>query len=83
MENTNPYIDKISYLSSHSQIACMLATLPSGSRILDVGSATGTLARTCAGRGYIIRGIEPNADSIGKSRDLYTDLFAGSLEQAP
>ena len=83
MENANPYTDKLNSWSSHNRIAAMLAGLPSESRVLDVGAASGTLARVCAGRGYIMRGIEPNGIWLEKSRNLYSEIFEGSLEQAP
>ncbi len=79
---TSPYQDKLNYWSSHSQITRILAELPSGSRILDVGAGTGTLARLCSGRSFVIRAIEPNLSWLGSARSLYTDLFEGSLEQA-
>jgi len=61
----------------------MLEGLPKGSRVLDVGAASGMLARLCAGRGYYMRGIEPKADWLGDGRDLYAEMYAGSLEQTP
>lgn len=81
MENPNPYIDKFTRWSSHTQIAAMLEGLPRGARVLDVGAASGTLARACAGRGYVLRGIEPNTDWLANSRSLYSELYEGNLEQ--
>ena len=83
MENLNPYIDKPNRWSSHSRIATMLEGLPKGARVLDVGAASGTLARLCAGRGYIIRGIEPNVNWLGDAVNNYEDMFEGTLEQTP
>jgi 2-polyprenyl-3-methyl-5-hydroxy-6-metoxy-1,4-benzoquinol methylase len=83
MENANPYTDKLNSWSSHSRIAAMLVGLPRESRVLDVGAASGTLARVCAGRGYVMRGIEPNSLWLDKSRNLYSEMYEGSLEQAP
>lgn len=61
----------------------MLEGLPRSARILDVGAASGTLARMCANRGYILRGIEPNASWLSEARSLYTDIYEGTLEQTP
>ena len=81
MENINPYTDKPNCWSSHSRIATMLEGLPRGARVLDVGAGSGTLARLCTGRGYIIRGIEPNVNWLGDAVNLYEEVFEGTLEQ--
>jgi hypothetical protein len=83
MENAHPYSDLSNRCSSHHLIASMLAHLSEGSRILDVGVASGILRRFCIGLGYVQRGIEPNFDWVGKARFLYANIFEGSLEQAP
>jgi 2-polyprenyl-3-methyl-5-hydroxy-6-metoxy-1,4-benzoquinol methylase len=83
MENANPYTDKLNRWSSHRLIASMLEGLPRGARVLDVGAASGTLARLCADRGYVMRGIEPNASWLGNSLNLYSELYEGNLEQTP
>ena len=83
MENPNLYTDKLNRWSSHILMAAMLEGLPRGTRVLDVGAASGVLARICANRGYLMRGIEPNASWLRNSRDLYIDIFEGSLEQTP
>jgi 2-polyprenyl-3-methyl-5-hydroxy-6-metoxy-1,4-benzoquinol methylase len=83
MKNVNPYADKLNRWSSHSFIAAMLEGLPRGARVLDVGAASGTLARMCVGSGYVMRGIEPNANWLGSSRNLYSEVYEASLEQTP
>lgn len=83
MHPSSPYQDKLSPWSSHRVIAALLADLPPGARVLDVGAASGTLARLCAGRGFVLRGIEPAAEWIEAARPLYTELFTGGLEAAP
>jgi 2-polyprenyl-3-methyl-5-hydroxy-6-metoxy-1,4-benzoquinol methylase len=83
MENANTYTDKLNRWSSHSRIATMLEGVPKGARVLDIGAGSGTLARLCLGRGYVIRGIEPNANWLGDARNLYTEMSEGSLEQTP
>ncbi len=83
MDKDIPYTDKLNRWSSHHLISRMLDGLPGGSRVLDVGTGSGILARLCAGRGYIIRGIEPNISWLGNARGLYTDVVEGRLEQTP
>ena len=61
----------------------MLERLPDGAKVLDIGAASGMLARACAERGYVFRGIEPVATRVGPAHHLYTELYPGSLEQAP
>ncbi len=83
MENVNPYTDKLSYWSSHQQIVRILANLPMGSRILDIGAGLGTLARLSDGKGFVLRGIEPNFTWLGDTRILYSEVYEGTLEQTP
>jgi 2-polyprenyl-3-methyl-5-hydroxy-6-metoxy-1,4-benzoquinol methylase len=83
MENANTYTDKLNRWSSHSRIATMLEGLPNGARVLDVGANTGILARICVERGYVIRGIEPNANWLGNARNYYKEVYEGRLEQTP
>lgn len=78
-----PYIDKDDPWSSHSRIRTWLAELPAGTTILDVGAATGTLGRMCAGRGLIVHGIEPNAAWAEQARPAYDALVCGMLDDAP
>jgi hypothetical protein len=80
-QSCNVYSDKLDPWSSHSQITSMLEGLPEGSRVLDIGTASGTLARMCSNRGYVMRGIEPVIDWV--DRDLYSEIFIGTLEQTP
>ncbi len=83
MENANPYTDKLNRWSSHQQIAAMLEDLPKGARVLDVGAGSGTLARLCKEQGYYFCGIEPHAEWLGDAKELYAELFHGSLEETP
>lgn len=83
MENINPYLDKVNRWSSHSRIATMLEGVPKGARVLDIGTGSGTLARLCLGQGYVIRGIEPNANWLSDVRNLYAEMYIGSLEDTP
>lgn len=78
-----PYVDKGDPWSSHSRIAAWLRDLPPGARVLDVGAATGTLGRMCAGSGLVLRGVEPNPDWAAQARPAYADMLCGLLDAAP
>lgn len=83
METSNPYLDKLNHWSSHWQIATYLGELPDGARILDVGAASGTLARLCKNRAFELRGIEPVTEWLSDVRELYSAVQFSSLEQTP
>lgn len=61
MKSKLPYLDKPSPWSSHSIIAAQLQALPDQSKVLDVGTASGTLARMCMEKPLHLFGVEPNA----------------------
>jgi hypothetical protein len=58
-----PYQDKPSIWSSHSRIAARLGSLPMRSTVLDVGTASGMLARHSGNTSLRFFGIESNAES--------------------
>jgi 2-polyprenyl-3-methyl-5-hydroxy-6-metoxy-1,4-benzoquinol methylase len=79
-----PYVDKgDDPWSSHSRIKRWLAELPAGTRILDVGAATGTLGRMCDGAGFVLHGIEPNPDWAKLARPYYAEIVCGMLDDVP
>jgi 2-polyprenyl-3-methyl-5-hydroxy-6-metoxy-1,4-benzoquinol methylase len=78
-----PYVDKDDPWSSHVRIKARLDHLPAGARVLDVGAATGTLGRMCAGKGLVLRGVEPGAEWAALAEPYYDALLCGTLEQAP
>jgi 2-polyprenyl-3-methyl-5-hydroxy-6-metoxy-1,4-benzoquinol methylase len=75
-----PYFDKPSPWSSHSLIAGHLKHLPSQSRVLDVGTASGTLARMCRDSSLRLFGVEPNPDWAQMASPLYEKIFVGSIQ---
>ena len=77
------YIDKTDPWSSHSKIVEELAHFSPNTRVLDVGTASGTIGRMCAGRGFLINGIEPNWDYAEIARPYYHKLLCSTLENAP
>ena len=78
-----PYGDKLDPWSSHSIIKSWLLDYPRGTRILEIGTATGTLGRICAPFGFFWRGIEPDQEWINIARPYYHELLASTLECAP
>ncbi len=80
MKKDLPYLDKPSPWSSHSLIAALLQTLPDQSKILDVGTASGTLARMCTNKPLHLFGVEPNADWAQIASPLYEKIWTGSIE---
>jgi 2-polyprenyl-3-methyl-5-hydroxy-6-metoxy-1,4-benzoquinol methylase len=78
----SPYIDKHSPWSSHSIIASRLKRMDHGSKVLDVGSATGTLGRLCRDSDLILYGIEPVPEWMAKASFLYREVRCCTLEKA-
>ncbi len=79
----SPYLDKPSPWSSHSVIARMLKGAPSESKILDVGTATGVMARTCSDTDLLFYGIEPNSNWAKLASPAYKEVWVGTVENAP
>jgi 2-polyprenyl-3-methyl-5-hydroxy-6-metoxy-1,4-benzoquinol methylase len=80
MNSYLPYQDKPSRWSSHSIIAMRLDSLPDGSRILDVGTASGTLARMCQNKSLHLFGVEPNQEWAQAASPLYEKVWVGVIE---
>jgi 2-polyprenyl-3-methyl-5-hydroxy-6-metoxy-1,4-benzoquinol methylase len=77
------YIDKKDPWSSHSIIEKWLRGFQPGTRVLDIGTASGTLGKRCAGLGLDLKGIEPVRAWAEEARPYYHELLCSSLEQAP
>jgi 2-polyprenyl-3-methyl-5-hydroxy-6-metoxy-1,4-benzoquinol methylase len=77
-----PYFDKPSPWSSHSLIAGQLKDLPPQSKVLDVGTASGTLARMCGSHALRLFGIEPNPEWARIASPLYEKVFVSSIQEA-
>ncbi len=74
-----PYHDKPSAWSSHSVIASHLNALPVQSKVLDVGAASGTLARMCQNKGLRLFGVEPNPAWAQMASPLYEKIWTCSI----
>jgi len=79
MTSNLPYHDKSSVWSSHSMIAVRLNVLPAQSKILDIGTASGTLARMCQNRSLRLFGVEPNANWAQIASPLYEKIWTCSI----
>lgn len=56
--------------------------VPSGSRLLDIGSANGLFVHLCRQTGYSADGIEPSTALVAEAKNRYgVDLFHGTLEE--
>ena len=81
MKSDLPYLDKPSVWSSHSVIAARLQMLPDQSKVLDVGTASGTLARMCANKPLQLFGVEPNAEWAQVAAPLYGRIWVGPIDE--
>lgn len=78
-----PYQDKPSPWSSHSRIAACIDSLPAQSKILDVGTASGMLARQSWNRPLRFFGIEAVQEWADIASPFYEKLWTCSFDDAP
>jgi methionine biosynthesis protein MetW len=64
-------------LSGHQQL---LALVPDGSRVLDVGCSTGYLARPLTERGSVVVGIELDEGAAEAAREVCEEVLVGDVE---
>lgn len=77
------YQDKSSPWSSHSRITAFVESLPASSRVLDVGTASGMLARNCGNTGLRFFGIEANTEWAAIASPFYEKLWPCSFDDVP
>lgn len=82
-EEEGSYNDKTDPFSSHTRIKSILRNLAKGTRILDIGTASGTLGRMCQDQELLFFGIEPNKTWLDLARPYYQDVLESKLEDAP
>ena len=75
------YQDKDSPWSSHSRIVAFLKSLPAGSKVLDVGTASGMLARRNENKSLRFFGIETNAEWAEQAKPFYEKLWNCSFDE--
>lgn len=76
-----PYLDKPSRWSSHSVIAARLDALPAHDKVLDVGAASGTLARMCQNKSLRLFGVEPSPEWAQIATPLYEKIWVGLIDE--
>lgn len=81
--STTIYQDKQSPWSSHSRILSMIEALPASSKVLDVGTASGMLARRNRNTSLRFFGIEAVADWADAASPYYEKLWACPFDDAP
>jgi 2-polyprenyl-3-methyl-5-hydroxy-6-metoxy-1,4-benzoquinol methylase len=81
MTENLPYHDKPSVWSSHSIIAAHLNAFPTQGKVLDVGAASGTLARMCQNKTLRLFGVEPNPDWAQMASPLYEKMWICSISE--
>lgn len=59
----------------------VLAAVPDGARVLDVGCASGYLARELARRGCVVTGLEPDPQAAAAARAHCVTVLEGDVEQ--
>jgi 2-polyprenyl-3-methyl-5-hydroxy-6-metoxy-1,4-benzoquinol methylase len=77
------YTEKKDPWSSHSIFLRWLRGFPPGAKVLDIGTATGILGRSCLESGLYIKGLEPVSEWAEIARPFYNELLCSSLEKAP
>lgn len=75
-----PYHDKPSRWSSHSRIVACLNVLPAHNKVLDVGTATGMLARMCQNNSLRFFGVEANANWAQIASPFYEKIWVQSID---
>lgn len=83
MDHTLLYTNKTDPWSSHSYIIRIIQKYQSGIRILDVGTAGGTIGRACIGKEFILHGIESEVKWAVHAQPFYEELLISTIEKAP
>jgi 2-polyprenyl-3-methyl-5-hydroxy-6-metoxy-1,4-benzoquinol methylase len=82
-DGVTPYVEKKQPGSSHWLIRHWLAEYKPGTKLLDVGAASGILGRAFLDSGFFLTGLEPNAKWAAMARPYYQKFWEGSIENAP
>ncbi len=83
MTTGSPYHAKRWRGSSHEITRRYAETLADGSRILDIGTASGILGEALPPTRYRLFGIEPDPKSAHAAAEYYDRIFIGNLDEAP
>jgi SAM-dependent methyltransferase len=77
---TGPYATLVAYNGLAASHRLALAAVPSGTRVLDVGCATGYLAAELVARGCEVIGAEVDAGAAQQARAWCAEVVVGDLE---
>jgi len=76
------YVVKSDPWSSHTIIKIWLGRRAAGTKVLDVGAATGMLGEQFARFGFVMHAVEPHPTWAEAARPYYGALVRGTLDQA-
>ena len=77
-----PYFEKKQAWSSHWYIRRWLAEFKPGTKVLDIGAASGILGQAFSDSGFFLTGLEPNAKWAAIARPYYQKFWEGTVENA-
>jgi methionine biosynthesis protein MetW len=77
---SGPYADLVAEHGFSHAHRLVLATVPDGSRVLDVGCATGYLAEALTERGCRVVGVEADPDAAAQARERCELVVVGDAE---
>ncbi|MBQ8356573.1 MAG: methyltransferase domain-containing protein [Clostridia bacterium] len=72
--NAQSYKDGFSFVPQYGEDVMGLLTVPSGSRVIDLGCGNGTLTKKLSERGYRVIGIDASSDMIALAKAEYPEL---------
>lgn len=75
------YTEKFERGSSHDLLRNWFRGHPAGLRVLDIGTAGGTLGKMLSEMGMNLYGVEPHRQWAELAKPFYQDIFVGSLEE--
>jgi 2-polyprenyl-3-methyl-5-hydroxy-6-metoxy-1,4-benzoquinol methylase len=78
-----PYQEKTDPWSSHSIIVKWLSSIPEGTKVLDVGCASGTIGRRCVDMNFHLTGLEPEPSWAEIARPYYRDMIVSTIDDTP
>ena len=72
--NVQNYKDSFSFVPQYGEDVMNLLTVPSGSRVIDLGCGNGTLTKALADKGYAVTGVDASEDMIALAKKEYPAL---------
>ena len=81
-DGVTSYVEKKQAGSSHWLIRHWLAEYKPGTKLLDVGAASGMLGQSVAESGFILTGVEPDRNWARTARPYYQKFWEGTVEEA-